>query len=99
MHGSGLSDGNYRLFYAIQAGGNELSSGEADVKAANGHFDIEIALKDKYPTAKGISWRLLTSGSEPKTGYSPLAWSRFSGRVRYKQNVWHSTYIELVPIQ
>lgn len=98
LHAEGLEDRTYKLHYAIETGGKKSHSGNAEVKVKNGRFDLEIALKEKFPSAKGISWRLVASGSAPKSGYTPLAWSRFHGQVRYKHGGWHSTYIELLPI-
>ncbi len=97
FHGDGIADGAYQLSYAIESRGRELYRGQVAVKVESGQFDNEIELKEQFPTADRVSWRLAGSSLQPEQGFAALAWSHFHGRVHYKNGMWHSTTIDLLP--
>jgi len=95
--GRGLPDGSFTLNYRIEAAGKVLAQGNTEVKVMFGWFEAGAELKEKYPQAEGVAWELASPGKASIKGYAPLSWSRFHGRVKYRDSHWDSTYINLVP--
>lgn len=96
--GRGLQDGRSSLIYQIEGESKVLYEGKTEVEIANGSFQKEIKLKNKFPEAKGVSWELFAEGTTPIGGYASLSWSRFHGQVKYLDGKWRSAYIKLVPV-
>jgi hypothetical protein len=97
LSGRGLPDGSFTLNYRIEADGKVLTQGSAEVKVMFGWLEAGVELKEKYPHAEGVAWELASPGMVPIQGYAPLSWSRFHGRVKYRDGHWDSTFINLVP--
>ena len=95
--GRDLPDGTFTLNYRIEAAGKVLAQGTTDVKVMFGWFEAGAELQEKFPHAEGVTWELAAAGKASIHGYAPLAWSRFHGRVKYRDGHWDSTYINLIP--
>ena len=92
FEGKGLQDGRSSLMYRIE------DEGKTEVEIGNNSFQEDIELRDGFPEAKGVSWKLSTEGAPPIRGYAPFSWSRFHGQVNYLDGKWRSTYILVWPI-
>jgi len=97
LFGRDLPNGTFTLNYRIEAAGKVLAQGTTDVKVMFGLFEAGAELKEKFPQAEGVAWELAAAGKASIQGYAPLSWSRFHGRVKYRDGHWDSTYINLVP--
>jgi len=95
--GSGFPNGGFTLDYRIEAAGKTVARGSIDGKVMFGLFEVGAELKEKYPQAEGVAWELAAPGKESIKGYAPLSWSRFHGQVKYRDGLWNSTSINLVP--
>ena len=98
LFGKGFPNGSLALTYRVEAGEKVLHQGTADVKIENGWFELGVELEEKYPQAAGVTWEVSAPGTVPIKGYAPLSWSRFHGRVKYRDGHWDSTYINLIPV-
>lgn len=97
LMGHGFPVGSFALSYRIEAGGKTLAQGKIDTRVILGLFEAGTELTEKYPQAEGVAWELNVPGGAPIKGYAPLSWSRFHGRVKYRDGHWESTYINMVP--
>lgn len=97
LMGHGFPVGSFTLSYRIEAGGTTLAQGKIDTRVILGLFEAGTELTEKYPQAEGVAWELNVPGGAPIKGYAPLSWSRFHGRVKYRDGHWESTYINMVP--
>lgn len=98
LAGKDFRDGDYALRYSIEAAGEKLTAGTAAVKVQDGWFMVGIELAEPLPKAERVSWELSAPDLATQRGAVPLAWSRFHGKVKYRDGVWRATYIEMNPV-
>ena len=98
LWGQGLRDGEYTLRYGIEGAGGKLTEGNVPVKAQDGWFAKEIELKEALPQARSVAWELTAAGGEPQRGSAALKWSRFHGKVLYKDGKRRQSYIDMMPV-
>ena len=95
--GSDFPDGSLTLSYQIEAAGKVLAQGSLDTKVMFGYFESGVELKEKYPQAEGVAWEFAAPGKPAIKGFAPLSWSRFHGRVKYRDGHWNSSLITMIP--
>jgi hypothetical protein len=97
FEGKEIPDGTHKLSYTVRSGGRTLRQGDINITAKDNQFRAEAALDKPYPEADAVDWRIETGGSQPIVGQSPLRYSRFRGRVRYRDPQLHqAAYINLI---
>jgi hypothetical protein len=99
LSGSGFRDGAYTLHYAIEDATAKPSEGTASVTVQGGWFMQGIELKESLPQALRVSWDLSAPNAAPQKGIAPLSWSRFHGKVKYRDGRWRPTYIDMIPVR
>ncbi len=97
LSGTGFRDGAYLLRYVIEGAGAKLAVGTASVTVQNGWFRQGIELKAGLPTAKSVTWELSAPEATLQKGSAPLSWSRFRGKVKYRDGKSRSSYIDMQP--
>jgi hypothetical protein len=98
LEGQGFADGRYELKYIIQHGRGTLVADTLRADVTNGSFAVEVSLRKPEPQATHVTWTLRRKGAAAISGRESLAWSRFSGHVRYRDPALGQTaYIELIP--
>jgi hypothetical protein len=96
MAGVEVPEGAYQLRYAIMRDGQALVSGECQLKTMGQLFATEIKLQEKFPAAQAVRWELKQANSVVLNGSAPLRWSRFHGRVKYRDSqIKQTAYVEL----
>lgn len=96
--GNGLPNNTYTFAYRIEGSHNTLDKGEVEVIVSHGWFETRITPKRKYPNAKKVSWKLSTQKNKSIQGDAPLSWSRFKGQVKYFDEKWRSSHIDMRPV-
>ena len=98
LDGRGFENGEISLAYRIEGGRTVMHRGLLNVKVEDGWFEKEIQLPQCFPKAESVEWEMSVAGPAIVKGHAPLTWSRFRGRVEYRQGPWHSSYIYLIPV-
>ncbi|MCE5249385.1 hypothetical protein LLG96_04110 [bacterium] len=82
--GIGLPDGEVRVTYSIESGGKALCDSSFTGTVKKGAFAQEVKLDKRYPSAEQVRWELKGQDIPPVNGVAPLRWSRFHGKVVFK---------------
>jgi hypothetical protein len=98
LTGNGLPNGSFPLAYRVETSRKTVERGETKADVVNGWFETRITPKNKFPNATGVSWNLSTHDRPPISGKAHLSWSRFRGQVKYHDEKWRSTYIDMRPV-
>ena len=98
LEGKGLPDGPTPLDYVIGGDDGILEEGTVEVSVADGWFEARVTPQKKHPDAKQVRWCLTTPKGDRLEGCAPLIWSRFKGSIRYLDEKWRSSYIDMRPV-
>ena len=98
LWGRGSRNGDYTLRYTVEGVGGKLAEGSAAAKVQDGWFMQDIEQKEALPQARSVSWELTAADGATERGTAALKWSRFHGKVQYKDGKRRHSYIDMNPI-
>ena len=96
--GRGFRNGDFTLRYVVEGASGKLAEGSAPAKVQGGLFMQDIQLKETLPQARSVSWELTAADGATERGSAALKWSRFQGKVEYKDGKRRQSYIDMNPI-
>ncbi|MEW6754207.1 MAG: hypothetical protein AB1505_24980 [Candidatus Latescibacterota bacterium] len=95
---AGMPSGPASLSLAALGAGNGCPPLALDALVRNNVLEVASRVDESWCTASGVAWELRSREGGRLSGEAPFEWSRFSGRVLFRDGVPRSSYIRMTPV-